>query len=52
MVFGHRLRQRKIRKWSIVAKANNIFNCYAKTRSTIANQDYAMCVWMNYASYR
>ena len=37
-------------KWSIVAKANNIFNCYANTRSTVANQDYAMRVWMNYAS--
>ena len=37
-------------KWSIVAKANNIFNSYANTRSTVANQDYAMRVWMNYAS--
>ena len=37
-------------KWSVVAKANNIFNCYANTRSTVANQDYAMRVWMNYAS--
>ncbi|MBR2102355.1 MAG: TonB-dependent receptor [Prevotella sp.] len=37
-------------KWSIVAKANNIFNCYAKTRSQVANQDYTMRVWMNYAS--
>ena len=37
-------------KWSVVAKANNIFNCYANTRSTVANQNYAMRVWMNYAS--
>ena len=37
-------------KWSVIAKANNIFNCYANTRSTVANQDYAMRVWMNYAS--
>ncbi len=37
-------------KWSLIAKANNIFNCYAKTRSTIASQDYTMRVWMNYPS--
>ncbi|MCR5680293.1 MAG: outer membrane beta-barrel protein [Prevotella sp.] len=37
-------------KWSLKANANNIFNCYAKTRSLVANQDYAMRVWMNYAS--
>ena len=37
-------------KWSVIAKANNIFNSYANTRSTVANQDYAMRVWMNYAS--
>ena len=37
-------------KWSIKVNGNNIFNSYAKTRSTLANQDYVMCVWMNYAS--
>ena len=36
-------------KWSLVAKGNNIFNDYAKTRSTLDNQDYTMRVWMNYA---
>ncbi len=37
-------------KWSLIVKGNNIFNCYAKTRSTIANQHYAMRVWMNYVN--
>ena len=37
-------------KWSLVARGNNIFNGYANTRSTFANQDFAMRVWMNYAS--
>ena len=38
-------------KWSIVAKGENILNAHINTRSTIANQDYAMRVWMPYTNY-
>ena len=38
-------------KWSLVAQGNNILNAHIDTRSTIANQDYAMRVWMPYTSY-
>ena len=38
-------------KWSLVAKGENILNAHINTRSTIANQDYAMCVWMPYTNY-
>ncbi len=37
-------------KWSVIANGSNIFNGYANTRSMLGNQDYAMRVWMNYAS--
>ncbi len=37
-------------KWSVIANGTNIFNGYANTRSTLGCQDYAMRVWMNYAS--
>ena len=38
-------------KWSLVAKGENILNAHISTRSTIANQDYTMCVWMPYTNY-
>ena len=38
-------------KWSLVAKGENILNAHIDTRSTIANQDYAMRVWMPYTNY-
>ena len=38
-------------KWSLVAQGENIFNSHINTRSTIANQDYAMRVWMPYTNY-
>ncbi len=38
-------------KWSLVAKGDNILNAHISTRSTMANQDYAMCVWMPYTDY-
>ena len=38
-------------KWSLVAKGENILNAHINTRSTIANQDYAMRVWMPYTNY-
>ena len=38
-------------KWSLVVKGENILNAHINTRSTIANQDYAMCVWMPYTNY-
>ncbi|MBR1518776.1 MAG: TonB-dependent receptor [Prevotella sp.] len=38
-------------KWSLVAKGENILNSRISTRSTIANQDYAMRVWMPYTNY-
>jgi hypothetical protein len=34
-----------------VAKGENILNAHISTRSTIANQDYTMCVWMPYTNY-
>ena len=38
-------------KWSLVAKGENILNAHIDTRSMIANQDYAMRVWMPYTNY-
>ncbi len=38
-------------KWSLVAKGENILNSRISTRSTIANQDYTMRVWMPYTNY-
>ncbi len=38
-------------KWSLVAKGVNILNGHATTHSSLANQDYAMRVWMPYTSY-
>ena len=38
-------------KWSLVAKGENILNARISTRSTIANQDYTMRVWMPYTNY-
>ena len=38
-------------KWSLVAKGENILNSRISTRSTIANQDYAMRVWRPYTNY-
>lgn len=38
-------------KWSLVAKGENILNTHLSTSSTIANQDYAMRVWMPYTNY-
>ena len=38
-------------KWSLVAKGENILNASISTSSTIANQDYAMRVWMPYTNY-
>ena len=38
-------------KWSLVAKGENILNAHINTRSTIANQDYTMRVWMPYTNY-
>ena len=38
-------------KWSLVAKGENILNSRISTRSTIANQDYAMRVWRSYTNY-
>ena len=38
-------------KWSLVVKGENILNAHINTRSTIANQDYAMRVWMPYTNY-
>ena len=38
-------------KWSLVAKGENILNAHIDTRSTIANQDYTMRVWMPYTNY-
>ena len=38
-------------KWSLVAKGENILNAPIDTRSSIANQDYAMRVWMPYTNY-
>ena len=38
-------------KWSLEAKGENILNAHISTRSTIANQDYAMRVWMPYTNY-
>ena len=38
-------------KWSLVAKGENILNSRISTRSTIANQNYAMRVWMPYTNY-
>ncbi len=37
-------------KWSLIVKGTNIFNTYIYTSSRLANQDYAMRVWMNYAN--
>ena len=37
-------------KWSVIASGNNIFNGHASTRTTLGNQDFAMRIWMNYAS--
>ena len=34
-----------------MAKGENILNAHISTRSTIANQDYTMCVWMPYTNY-
>ena len=38
-------------KWSLTAKGENILNSHMSTSSTVANQDYAMRVWMPYANY-
>ncbi len=38
-------------KWNLVAKGENILNAHMSTSSTIANQDYAMRVWMPYTNY-
>ena len=38
-------------KWSLVAKGENILNASISTSSTIANQDYAMRIWMPYTNY-
>lgn len=38
-------------KWSLVAKGENILYAHISTRSTIANQDYTMCVWTPYTNY-
>ena len=38
-------------KWSLVAQGDNILNAHIKTYSRIANQDYAMRLWMPYTSY-
>ena len=38
-------------KWSLVAKGENILNAHMSTSSTIANQNYAMRVWMPYTNY-
>ncbi|MBR4898276.1 MAG: TonB-dependent receptor family protein, partial [Prevotella sp.] len=38
-------------KWSLVAQGENILNTHINTRSTIANQDYTMRVWMPYTNY-
>ena len=38
-------------KWSLVAKGENILKAHIDTRSTIANQDYTMRVWMPYTNY-
>ena len=38
-------------KWSLVAKGENILNAHIDTRSTTANQDYSMSVWMPYTNY-
>jgi len=38
-------------KWSLVAKGENILNAHIDTRSTTANQDYGMRVWMPYTNY-
>ena len=38
-------------KWSLVAKGENILNAHIDTRSTTANQDYSMRVWMPYTNY-
>ncbi len=38
-------------KWSLVAQGENILNAHIDTRSTLANQDYAMRVWMPYTNY-
>ena len=37
--------------WSLVAKGENILNAHIDTRSTTANQDYSMSVWMPYTNY-
>ena len=37
-------------KWSLVAQGENILNARASTHSTIANQDFAMHIWMPYAN--
>ena len=41
----------KAGKWSLVAKGENILNTHIDTHSTIANQNYSMCVWIPYANY-
>ena len=38
-------------KWSLVAKGENIMNARISTSSKIANQNYAMRVWMPYTNY-
>ena len=38
-------------KWSLVAKGENILNAHINSRSTIANQDYRMGVWMPYTNF-
>ena len=37
--------------WSIIAKGDNILNAHINTRSCIANQDYAMSLWMPNTTY-
>ena len=38
------------KKWSVVASGTNITNSHVDTYSRLANQDYAMRVWVNYPS--
>ena len=36
------------KKWSVVASGTNITNSHVDTYSRLANQDYALRVWVNY----
>ena len=44
------LRQRQVERRSQSQQHLQLLRQHANTRSTVANQDYAMRVWMNYAS--